>query len=288
MIIREVKEDTTVIRGDTQVIRTDTDALRNDTAHIINEIGELKDVVLQHGTSAPHAIMLERYLDSMTSYAESVVDTEVDDLEFEVPQHNALAVKEVTSSHKTRKSGRFWETGQSSREMGSQLPPAASSTPQSRQGEGRRDEHMSPKTMSPEAEPSQTAGSFRRKARYASYELMSQIPDGWVIRWDQSSHRYYFVHQATRTSQWVLPTSHMPLEAPGEVPKRLEPREQKPRQREHNAETEPLVKVSSLGGGIEAQHLAERERERWQQSQSTKLASKGYEFLRSNRVVPFR
>ena len=74
-ITREVKNDTTAIRDDTE-------AIRQDTAQILAEISRLQaklpDDEQSHG---PSAFMLQRYLDNLTSYAETVVDDQ--DLGFE-------------------------------------------------------------------------------------------------------------------------------------------------------------------------------------------------------------
>lgn len=65
-IAREIKDDTEQFRNDTTVIK-------EDTAHIIAEIARLQ-VRLPEGERAGgtgHGFALQRYLDNLTSYAES-------------------------------------------------------------------------------------------------------------------------------------------------------------------------------------------------------------------------
>ena len=102
-ITREVKNDTTAIRDDTE-------AIRQDTAQILAEISRLQaklpDDEQSHG---PSAFMLQRYLDNLTSYAETVVDDQ--DLGFEdlnlgpderqenaPPAHNAKLISNASTS----------------------------------------------------------------------------------------------------------------------------------------------------------------------------------------------
>jgi hypothetical protein len=64
------------IKADTNEIRNDTSAIKQDTAQILADIARLQEQLPQdanrHNTSG---FMLERYLDNLTSYAETVCDT---------------------------------------------------------------------------------------------------------------------------------------------------------------------------------------------------------------------
>jgi hypothetical protein len=64
-ISREIKHDTTAIRADTE-------ALRLGNAEILEEISKLQDILLQDAGPVPRtSYVLQRYLDSLTTYAES-------------------------------------------------------------------------------------------------------------------------------------------------------------------------------------------------------------------------
>jgi hypothetical protein len=81
------------IKADTQETRNDTSAIKQDTAQILAEIARLQEQLPQdanrHNT---YGFMLERYLDNLTSYAESVCDTSSDNIEIS-PHHEDEFIK---------------------------------------------------------------------------------------------------------------------------------------------------------------------------------------------------
>jgi hypothetical protein len=68
-ISREIKQDT-------HEIRQDTSAIKDDTAQILAEITRLRAQLPRETQNDVPNLMLERYLDNLTSYAESVVGEE--------------------------------------------------------------------------------------------------------------------------------------------------------------------------------------------------------------------
>jgi hypothetical protein len=70
------------IKADTQEIRNDTSAIKQDTAQILAEIACLQEQLPQGANRLnTSGFMLQRYLDNLTSYAETVCDTFPDDIE---------------------------------------------------------------------------------------------------------------------------------------------------------------------------------------------------------------
>jgi hypothetical protein len=68
--------DTAEIKGHTKVIKDDTTAIKDDNAQILSEILKLQARLPQEGqTFASTGITLQRYLDNLSSYAESSYDT---------------------------------------------------------------------------------------------------------------------------------------------------------------------------------------------------------------------
>jgi uncharacterized protein YoxC len=84
-IVKDIKEDTTEIKGDTQVIIGTTNDIKEDTALLLQEIARLRTQVAQGAVSQARDggkssnFMLERYLDDLTSYAETVVGDDISD-----------------------------------------------------------------------------------------------------------------------------------------------------------------------------------------------------------------
>jgi hypothetical protein len=76
-LIKDVKDDTQQILGSTGNIKQDTAQLKMDTAQILAEIARLRTQLPPESQGATPNIMLERYLDNLTSYAESVIAHEV-------------------------------------------------------------------------------------------------------------------------------------------------------------------------------------------------------------------
>jgi len=77
-LAREIKADTQEILNDTSAIKEDTaqiSAIREDTSHILAEIARLQEKLPRDGNQRNAGFMLERYLDNLTSYAETVCDT---------------------------------------------------------------------------------------------------------------------------------------------------------------------------------------------------------------------
>lgn len=70
------------IKADTQEIRTDTTAIKADTAQILAEIARLQQQLPQDpNLQNTSGFMLERYLDNLTTYAETVCDSVPDNLD---------------------------------------------------------------------------------------------------------------------------------------------------------------------------------------------------------------
>jgi hypothetical protein len=67
------------IKADTQEILGDTSAIKEDTAQILAEIARLQEQLPRDANKRGAAFMLERYLDNLTSYAETVCDPYLDD-----------------------------------------------------------------------------------------------------------------------------------------------------------------------------------------------------------------
>jgi len=68
-----------------QAIKDDTEVIRDDTARILDEIAEIRAALRLHGPrrsaeepgsgpGPPDTDMINRYLDSLTTYAETVAD----------------------------------------------------------------------------------------------------------------------------------------------------------------------------------------------------------------------
>jgi hypothetical protein len=66
------------IKADTQEILNDTSAIKEDTAQILAEIAWLQEQLPRDGNQLSAGFMLERYLDNLTSYAETVCDGYLD------------------------------------------------------------------------------------------------------------------------------------------------------------------------------------------------------------------
>jgi hypothetical protein len=66
------------IKADTQEILNDTSAIKQDTAQILAEIARLQEQLPRDMDQRSSGFMLERYLDNLTSYAETVCDPFLD------------------------------------------------------------------------------------------------------------------------------------------------------------------------------------------------------------------
>ncbi|KAE9367026.1 hypothetical protein N431DRAFT_562288 [Stipitochalara longipes BDJ] len=66
------------IKADTQEILNDTSAIKEDTTQILAEIARLQDQLPRDGNHRSAGFMLERYLDNLTNYAETVCDPFLD------------------------------------------------------------------------------------------------------------------------------------------------------------------------------------------------------------------
>jgi len=62
------------IKADTQEILNDASAIKQDNAQILAEIAQLQEQLPQGENRRSAGFMLERYLDNLTSYAETVFD----------------------------------------------------------------------------------------------------------------------------------------------------------------------------------------------------------------------
>jgi hypothetical protein len=73
------------IKVDTQEIRNDTSAIKHDTTQILEEIARLQQQLPQDpNRQNTSGFMLERYLDNLTSYAETVCDSFPDETEQDI------------------------------------------------------------------------------------------------------------------------------------------------------------------------------------------------------------
>lgn len=67
------------IRQDTKAIRVDATEIRDDTSQILAEIARLRRLIAQGDLAGGGSnFVLQRYLDDLTSYAESVADDSSD------------------------------------------------------------------------------------------------------------------------------------------------------------------------------------------------------------------
>ena len=64
------------IKTDTSAIKDDTANIKEDTTQILNEISRLRSLIPE---GQHEHVILDRYLDSMTSYAETVFDEAIVD-----------------------------------------------------------------------------------------------------------------------------------------------------------------------------------------------------------------
>jgi Fungal N-terminal domain of STAND proteins len=90
-----IKSDTEGIRGDTEVIREDTDALRHHMALMRDEIACLKEQLSRREDEKGGNLVLQRFLDDMTSYAETVVGDVEDEDRMSTPRASLDVVTEV-------------------------------------------------------------------------------------------------------------------------------------------------------------------------------------------------
>ncbi len=65
---------TRAIRADTQELLNDTSVIREDVAQVLVEIARLQEQLPRDPNQRSTGFMLERYLDNLTSYAETVCD----------------------------------------------------------------------------------------------------------------------------------------------------------------------------------------------------------------------
>jgi hypothetical protein len=73
------------IKVDTQEIRNDTSAIKHDTTQILEEIARLQQQLPQDlNQQNTSGFMLEKYLDNLTSYAETVCDSFPDETEQDI------------------------------------------------------------------------------------------------------------------------------------------------------------------------------------------------------------
>jgi hypothetical protein len=87
------------IKADTQELLNDTDAIKEDTAQILAQIARLQEQ-LPRDAQRNHTsgFMLERYLDNLTSYAETVYDTLSDNInEYRGGENGSIKQQRSTS-----------------------------------------------------------------------------------------------------------------------------------------------------------------------------------------------
>ncbi|KAK7397929.1 hypothetical protein QQX98_012698 [Neonectria punicea] len=76
--LHEVNDATKEIKVSTETLKQTTEAVKIDTSKILDAIAELRAIICT--ASAEHyaeAFMLQRYLDELATYAESVIDTSI-------------------------------------------------------------------------------------------------------------------------------------------------------------------------------------------------------------------
>jgi len=93
------------IKADTQELLNDTSAIKEDTAQILAEIARLQEQ-LPGDAQRNHAseFMLERYLENLTSYAETVYDTLSDNIDERRGSENGSIKRQRSTSPTTRPS----------------------------------------------------------------------------------------------------------------------------------------------------------------------------------------
>jgi hypothetical protein len=93
------------IKADTQELLNDTSAIKEDTAQILAEIARLQEQ-LPRDAQRNHAsgFMLERYLENLTSYAETVYDTLSDNIDERRGSENGSIKRQRSTSPTTRPS----------------------------------------------------------------------------------------------------------------------------------------------------------------------------------------
>lgn len=110
------------IKADTQELLNDTNAIKEDTAQILAEIARLqeqlpRDAQRDHGSG----FMLERYLDNLTSYAETVYDTFSDDTDERRGSENGSIKQQRSTSPSSRSSS---ASGEAQINENAQAPPS--------------------------------------------------------------------------------------------------------------------------------------------------------------------
>jgi hypothetical protein len=78
------------IKKDTEEIKENSAAIKDDTAQILSEIARLQTKLLDDTGRQGSSVMLQRYLDNLTNYAESVCDTLVSELPAASPRPYAF------------------------------------------------------------------------------------------------------------------------------------------------------------------------------------------------------
>jgi len=107
---REIKADTHEIRNDTSAIKQDTTQILDILAEIARLQEQLPQGANQLNTSG---FMLQRYLDNLTSYAETVCDTLSDEPEVRPEREGSLHLEAILSDDDSLHSatgdlGAFW------------------------------------------------------------------------------------------------------------------------------------------------------------------------------------
>jgi hypothetical protein len=121
------------IKADTQELLNDTSAIKEDTAQILAEIARLQEQ-LPRDAQRNHAsgFMLERYLENLTSYAETVYDTLSDNIDEHRGSENGSIKRQRSTSPTTRPSSIAGEARIAENNHAAQ--PIAPRSPEDREG----------------------------------------------------------------------------------------------------------------------------------------------------------
>ena len=121
------------IKADTQELLNDTSAIKEDTAQILAEIARLQEQ-LPGDAQRNHAsgFMLERYLENLTSYAETVYDTLSDNIDERRGSENGSIKRQRSTSPTTRPSSNAGEARITENNHAAQ--PIAPRSPEDREG----------------------------------------------------------------------------------------------------------------------------------------------------------
>jgi hypothetical protein len=109
------------IRADTRELLHDTSAIKEDTAQILAEIARLQEQLPRDLNQRNAGFMLERYLDNLTSYAETVCDQLFSNGLDEPQGSEHGSIRQQSSAPTSRPRSRA-ASSRSSRDLGAEIP----------------------------------------------------------------------------------------------------------------------------------------------------------------------